>query len=251
MLILIVLSIVLAPSIAFAWGPLTHVYLGTELYYMGSLLPAGIYALLRKYRSDFLYGNLMADIIVGKRYMPHDKSSHSWDVALSLLDAAKTQQQKSFVYGYLSHLAADTVAHKRLTSGQKNMAHTMLELRADSIVDKRYWFQAIAIDKKIQARNDLFLEKSLERFMFSFKTNKRIFKSVVLLSGLHQKRVSSFINRNFTLNSRIKKEHIKRLHDESLDKMIDILQKVRDSEVLKENPLGAHKKRVGKSVKRG
>ncbi|MBI5205403.1 MAG: zinc dependent phospholipase C family protein [Nitrospirae bacterium] len=244
--LLFIISFLLVPSFAFAWGPLTHVYLGSEIYYFGSLLPAGIYALMRKYRNDFIYGNLMADIIVGKKYLPDEKSSHNWDVAFSLFDAATTQQQKAFVYGYMSHLAADTVAHERLTIGRKNVGHTFLELKADSIVDKKYWFKAIAIDKKVQIRNDIFLERSLERAMFSFKTNKRIFKSVVLLSGLHQEGLSSFIDRNIIVPPAYTKEYITKFQEESLDRIIDILQNGRDSEVLKKNPLGSprHRRRL-------
>lgn len=238
--LLTIFLFIFVPSTALAWGPLTHIYLGSEIYYLGSLLPAGMYALIRKYRNDFLYGNIIADIIVGKKYLSDEKSSHSWDVALSLLSVAKTQQQKAFVYGYLAHLAADTVAHKKLTNGRKNVSHTFLEIKADSLVDKSYWLQAIAIDRKVQIRNDLFLEKSLERFVFSFKTNKRIFKSFVLLSGLHQKKFNSFIDKNFTINPKFKKDQIKKFHDESLDRMLDILQNGQKSCVLKENPLGCH-----------
>ena len=243
---LFIISFLLVPSFAFAWGPLTHVYLGSEIYYFGSLLPAGIYALMRKYRNDFIYGNLMADIIVGKKYLPDEKSSHNWDVALSLFDAVTTQQQKAFVYGYMSHLAADTVAHERLTIGRKNVGHTFLELKADSIVDKKYWLRAIAIEKKVQVRNDIFLERSLERAMFSFRTNKRIFKSVVFLSGLHQERFSSFIDRNIIIPTAYKKENIKLYQEESLDRMIDLLQNGRESDVLKKNPLGSprHRRRL-------
>lgn len=241
---LLVISFIALPSAAFAWGPLTHVYLGSEIYYLGSLLPAGIYALIKKYKSDFLYGNLMADIIFGKKYLPDDKSSHSWDVALGLFEAAETQQQKAFVYGYMSHLAADTVAHEMLTAGKKNVGHTFIELKADSIVDKKYWFQAVTIDKKVQRRNDTFLEASLDTAIFSFKTNKRILKSAVLISGLHQKRVSSFIDRNIIIAPVYKRENIKRLQEKSLDRMVDLLQNGADSAVLKKSPLGSqrHKK---------
>ena len=96
--------------------------LGARYTISAPILPAGIYALMKKYRNDFIYGNLMADIIVGKKYLPDEKSSHNWDVAFSLFDAATTQQQKAFVYGYMSHLAADTVAHERLTIGRKMSA---------------------------------------------------------------------------------------------------------------------------------
>ena len=242
---LIVISVLLVPSFAFAWGPLTHIYLGSEIYYLGSVLPAGIYALMRKYRNDFLYGNLMADIVVGKKYLPDEKSSHNWDVAFNLFDAANTQQQKAFVYGYMSHLAADTVAHETLTAGRKNMGHTFLELKADSIIDKQYWMQAMAIDKKVQMRNDIFMERAFERVMFSFKTNKRIFQSVVLLSGLHHEKISNFIDKNIVVPSAYRNDAIKRLQEKALDRMVDLLQNGRESSVTRKNPLGKcrHKRR--------
>jgi len=31
-------------------------YLGNEIYAYGPLIPAGIFALIKKYRQDFLYG---------------------------------------------------------------------------------------------------------------------------------------------------------------------------------------------------
>lgn len=73
--ILTVISFVLVPTMAFAWGPLTHTYLGNELFSLASLLPGGIAEVIRRYRKDFIYGNLMADIIVGKKYLPAHKNS--------------------------------------------------------------------------------------------------------------------------------------------------------------------------------
>ncbi len=232
-----ILAFLLIPAAAFAWGPLTHMYLGNELYSLSPLLPAGLLEVLRRYRKDFLYGNLMADIIIGKKYLPDNKSSHSWDVAFSLLKAARTDQQKSFVYGYMSHLAADTVAHNMYTVDRKNIGHTVMEMKADSIIDKKYWFQAMAIDRKIQVRNDIFLENSLDRFIFSFKTNKRILKGMVLLSVFNRERIGDFIDRNL-ITSLPDREVIESLHQESLDKMIDLFQNWKKSDVLKVNPSG-------------
>lgn len=237
--LLSVILFLLVPSPAFAWGPLTHIYLGNEIFFLGPLLPAGIYALIRKFRHDFLYGNLVADIIMWKKYLSDEKSSHSWDVAFDLFESAKTQQQKAFVYGYMSHLAADTVAHERLTIGRKNARHTFLELRSDGIVDKKYWVQARAIDKKVQVRNDLFLESALERVVFSFKTNKRIFKSMVFLAGLNHERFSRFIDKNIALPSVYETKYIERLHHESLDRIIDLFQNGKESEIVKKDPLGS------------
>jgi hypothetical protein len=240
--VLIILSFLLLPSMAFAWGPLTHIYLGNELYALGSLLPAGIYEIIRRYRKDFIYGNLMADIIVGKKYLPDHRNSHNWDFAFDLLRAADTRQQKALVYGYLSHLAADTVAHNTYIGDKKNFRHTLWELKADCIIDKKYWLQAIDIDRKIQIRNDAFLENYLDRFIFSFKTNKRILKGMVLLSVFNRERIGDFIDRNL-ITTMPMRETIEKLHQDSLDQILDLLQNWKRSEVIKVNPIGNNRKR--------
>lgn len=231
------LSFLLLPSLAFAWGPLTHMYLGSEIFSFGSLLPAGIYAVIRKYRHDYLYGNLMADIIIGKKFLPEDKNPHSWDMALNLLDSVETEQQKAFVMGYMSHLAADTIAHGKFINSTRNIEHTLIEVRADSLIDKRYWLQAISIDRKVQTRNDIFLEKTIERALFSFKTNKRIFKSMLLLSCFNKERVGDFIQKNAVYPSDLTRGNIEQLHLESIDRIVDVISNGTDSGVLQESPM--------------
>jgi hypothetical protein len=224
--VFLIIGILFVPSFAFAWGPLTHMYLGNELFTYAPLIPAGILSLVRKYRQDFLYGNLMADTILGKKYLPDSRSSHSWDVALSLMDQATKGPEKAFVYGYLSHLAADTVAHETLTEDTLNMEHTWLELKADSMINKVYWLQSVTISKAVQQRNDRFLEGSLDSYIFSFATNRRIYKGMVFLSLLNKKRKRG-----------VDPEYIAQLHDESVTRMLDLLKNGRNSEVLKKSPL--------------
>jgi len=235
--LLLTISFLLVPTAVFAWGPLTHIYLGSEIYSLGSLLPASLFEIIRRYKKDFLYGNIMADIVFGKKYLPEHKNSHNWGVAFELLDAAKTKQQKAFVYGYMGHLAADTVAHNMYVVSGKNVRHSILEIKADSIIDKKYWVQARAIDKTVQIRNDLFLENALDRFVFSFKTNKRILRGTVFLAILYREKIGDFIDRNLdtTLPGR---EDIERLQKESLYKIVDLFQNWEDSEVVKVSPNG-------------
>jgi hypothetical protein len=201
-------------------------YLGNELLSYTSLIPAGILALLRKHKQDFLYGNLMADIILGKKYLPDDKSSHSWDVGLKLLDQAKTWPERAFAYGYLCHLAADSVAHEALTEEKGNVGHTWVEMKADSLIDKTYWLQTVLISRKVRKRSDLLLEHSLDRYMFSFKTNKRLYKGMVFLSFLNRKRRRG-----------VDKELINELHDKSITRMLDLLQHGTESRVVYKSPL--------------
>ncbi|MBF0506034.1 MAG: zinc dependent phospholipase C family protein [Nitrospirae bacterium] len=228
LLLLFLIGFILVPSFAFAWGPLTHMYLANELYSYAPLIPAGIMAVIKRYKQDFLYGNLMADMILGKKYLPEDKSSHSWEVAFNLLDHADNGSEKAFVYGYLSHLAADTVAHGILTDDTLDVEHTWIELKADSMIDKDYWLQSVTFSKTVQKRNDRFLEGSLDSVFFSFKTNKRIYKSMVFLSFL-------IVNRKRRRG--INQRYICRLHDESVARMLDLIQNGKDSAVIDSSPL--------------
>lgn len=231
LIVILTVYFLFIPSFALAWGPITHIYLGTEVFYLGSILPAGIYSLIRRYRGDFLYGNLMADMILAKRYLTGRKNPHSWDTAMSLLESAETEPEKAFSYGYMSHLAADTVAHGSYTYKSRNLRHALLELKADSIIERRYWYEAITIKRKIQRRNDAFLERSLERVIFSFKTNRRLFKGWVVISGLNQERLRSPVILPL-------RHEITSLHEESLDRIIDVLQNGEHSEVLRKDPIG-------------
>lgn len=224
--VFLVLGFIFIPSAVFAWGPLTHMYLGNEILSCAPLIPAGILALINKHKQDFLYGNIMADTILGKKYLPDDRSSHSWDVGLKLFDQAKSWPERAFAYGYLSHLAADTVAHETLTDEMGNMGHTWVELKADSLIDKAYWLKTISISKAVRKRSELLLEHSLDRYVFSFKTNRRIYKSIVFLSLLNKKRRYG-----------VDKALIHELHEESITRMLDLLQKGTDSEVLLKKPL--------------
>jgi len=222
----LVAGFILVPSFAFAWGPMTHMYLGNELLSCASLLPAGIFALIKKHKQDFLYGNLMADMILGKKYLPDDKCSHSWDVGLNLLDQAKTWPERAFAYGYLGHLAADTVAHETLTDDLGNLGHTWVEMKADSLIDKTYWLQTVMMKRSVRKRSDLLLENALDSYMFSVKTNKRIYKSMVFLSFLNKKRRRG-----------LDEPRILDLHEESLSRMVDLLQHGTDSLILNKKPL--------------
>lgn len=226
MFIVILFAILLCPTAAFAWGPLTHIFLGNEIYSFAALIPPAVMQLINKHREDFLYGNLMADMILGKKYLPDDKSSHSWETGMKLFEQAERPSEKAFVYGYLSHLAADTVAHETLTEDRRQMSHVWLEIKADSMIDKVYWLHSVTISSVVQERNDRFLENTLQSFIFSFNTNKRIYKGMVFLTFLNKRRKHGIDRRMLSC-----------LHDESIVRMIDILQNNKDAFVLSKKPL--------------
>jgi hypothetical protein len=216
-------------------------YLGSEVLYLGALIPSAVFSLIRKYRQDFIYGNIMADIILAKRYMPAEKNSHSWPVALDMLDSAGTDYEKAFCLGYMSHLAADTVAHGTYTAGRRNLEHAYLEYKADSLVGSSYRLQVLALSRRVQLRNDAFLEKSLDNVILSFKANRKIFKGFVALSLLNRQRCGGF--REGMLVKGGSADDLMELRRESIDRIVDVLSNGEGSEVLKKNPLHRHRKR--------
>jgi len=243
LLVLIIINVVyfilFAPSIAEAWGPLTHLYLGSQVIELGAgIIPSGIYLLVKRFRRDFLYGNLSADIILGRRFQESRKNSHNWDIAWKLIGSAETERQKAFAYGYLTHLSADTVVHNLDTSSIP-FGHSLIEMKSDSIVDKSHRKTLKSLDRFIQTKNDELLESVLESVFFSFKTNKRIFKGVLLLSRLPSYRpISNLIHNRLTYE--IPVMYIQNFHRESLERMFDLLIEGERSGVLKKHPLGRH-----------
>ncbi len=233
--VIFIISFLFVPAAAEAWGPLTHVYLGSQIVNLGmSVVPGAIYALIKKYKDDFIYGNLGADIIIGRSFQGREGNSHSWDFAWSLLRGAKTKPQKAFAYGYLTHLCADTVVHNLDKTGLP-FRHSFLEVKSESIIDKKYRKMLKELNRFMYDRHDVFLEDKLESLFFSFRTNKKIFKSLLVLSRLPNcSPVSHFIDNRFPYQ--IPVVDIYKFQLESLSRMFELLKNGEDSKVLQENP---------------
>ena len=123
-----------------AWGPGTHIALSGSILERLHLLPAAIGALLARHGIAYLYGSIAADMVFAKRLSRVKQFCHHWSTGFGLLDAARTDRDRSFAYGYLSHLAADTVAHGKFVPRQivvsnyaVGLGHLYWELRADSM----------------------------------------------------------------------------------------------------------------------
>jgi hypothetical protein len=225
------------PSAAYAWGPLTHIYLANEvLSSLAPMLPVSVYALLRKYRQDFLYGNLMADVVLGKKHVPLEHHPHNWNTATELLKSARTEHERAFCLGYMSHLAADTVAHGQYTAGLSNLSHATLEFQADSLIDHDHWFHALSINSEVTQRNDSFISDKLRCAMFSFKTNRNVFHGWVAFSGLGSagRAIGNFAG---LARSPISDE-LELMHAQSLERIICILNDPLNSEVLTRDAIG-------------
>ncbi len=189
--LLAALLLVIQPHALFAWGPGTHVFLGIEVLRSLELLPASLAALLSEHSLEFLYGNLAADISMAKRYAPMDRHPHAWHVGEEMLQVAGDDPAlQSGALGYLCHLAADVVAHESfvprmllLTSSTRALGHSYWEHRMDAAVGSDYTRLARSLVMEFDhTRVDDLLDSVLASTLFTFRTNRRIFRGMIRLA---------------------------------------------------------------------
>lgn len=138
----LVIFLLALPGDALAWGPGVHLAAGSALLANLGLISPVVAEVLRRHRDLFLYGCISADIFIGKGTRVHDGHSHNWATGFALLDSARDPGLTAYAYGYLSHLAADTVAHNYYVPNmlaeapsRGKLSHVLLEMQADRAVD--------------------------------------------------------------------------------------------------------------------
>lgn len=191
LIMLLPLLAVLCPTEAWAWGVGVHLQVGSWLLEQLPQLPAQLQAVLGAYPHDYLYGCISADITLGKKYTHYLRHCHSWRMGRLVLAAANDDARRACAYGYLSHLAADTVAHgyyvpyKMMRSyNTALLQHAYWEMRFEADVDQHAWQLAKALARFDFSDNDRMLRAVLADTLFSFGTNKRLFDSLLLLNRL-------------------------------------------------------------------
>jgi hypothetical protein len=181
------LLLLFLPTEAWAFGPATHVFLGRQLLDMLFLLPESLAVLLRAHPQSFLYGCMAADISFAKKYVPEGRHCHFWSVGEEILASADNDRLRAVGYGYLAHLAADTIAHNffvprqlLLTSSTRALGHGYWEHRFDAQLGESWTAAAreIVLDYDHSEADHLF-DRVLSGTIFSFETNRRIFRGMI------------------------------------------------------------------------
>ncbi len=185
----VALLILLVPSDAQAWAPLAHLNFSAQALANLGVVQPGLRGVLQDFANEFLYGSLAADIVVGKnmaRYLYH---CHNWRVGFNVAKHARPGGEQAFALGFLSHLAADTVAHnyyvpfKTVASFHKaNTRHTYWELRYDQRMDSGLsWVARQVSTRAIRNHNDRYLETMLKRAsVIPFGFSKQLFRSLLI-----------------------------------------------------------------------
>ena len=177
------------PQPLHAWTPGTHIYLGESVLANLHQLPAAVADLLRSFPFDFLYGNIAADTSMAKKYAPVGRHCHAWHVGQEIYDQAATDALRAFGLGYLSHLAADTVAHNYfvprqlvLTSSTTALGHSYWESRFETHLGDAYARTAKEVILKDHGASDAHLDGIISPTLFSVRTNRRLFRGMVHLT---------------------------------------------------------------------
>lgn len=247
-LILIILITLLLglPETAAAWGPATHLEIGSAILNNTRHIAPAIASLIEAYPYDFLYGNISADVVVGKNLVTELKHCHNWKVGFKMLRLARGDSQKAFAYGYLSHLAADTVAHNHFipemmirSFSARTLRHIYWEMRFDSLADKRVWQLPKKMVKEIHVDNDSLMDAVIEGTPLSFRTNKTIFSGLMNLQKIdqwHRMLALLSIRSKWAMH----KEDKVRYHGASIDAITGLLANPQKAACLKKDPTGRH-----------
>jgi len=181
--------LIVSPTVAHAWTPGTHVFLGEAVMRSLAVLPVAVAELLRGFPYDFLYGSIAADTSIAKKYAPVGRHCHSWNVGMEIFDGARDEPLRAFALGYLAHLAADSIAHNyfvpkqlAITSSTSALGHSYWESRFETHLGSECARRARELILIDHARSDGLLDRVLSPTIFSTPTNRRIFRGMVIVA---------------------------------------------------------------------
>ena len=187
----LVLVLTVRGGLALSWGPGHHLEFATRVWRRRrEHLPREVAGLLGEEHEAYLYGNLAADIINMKAYGGHHNHCHRWTIIDEMRDQAQTPAGEAFVLGYLSHLAADTIAHNHFVpyhlvryARGRGLGHLYWEMMADRHVPEERW-QVIGPLKENDSLSDLdqLINATVPRKLLPLGANKLIFDHVLLVS---------------------------------------------------------------------
>ena len=174
---------------AWAWGPAVHTVIGCTILDQLSYILPPVARVIQLFPLEYLYGSLSADFFVGKGQKHKDGHSHNWDTGFRFFEGAGDDRETAYAYGFLSHLAADVVAHNyyvpkliHSVSTWKRVGHIYVEAKADQSVDPVYTRIARDLLTREELGCDELLRSAVRTSRNGLKTRKHLFTQSVKLS---------------------------------------------------------------------
>jgi len=254
--VLVALVWLVLPEPASAWGPGTHVALGNLVLAAGHLLPPAVAALIGRHPVHFLYGSVAADISLAKKYAPEGRHCHHWHVGEEIHEEADTEPLEAMGFGYLAHLAADTVAHNLyvprqllFTTTTAGIGHTYWEHRMDVHVGEQNLREA----REIVSRHDHhaadeLMDRVLASTLFSFRTNRIFFRGLIHASA-DQRWIRLFDQILKRSRYDVTSDLVDRYLALSFDAVIDYLRDRQDSAPAALDPIGDERLSLAASLR--
>ncbi|MGB0716777.1 MAG: zinc dependent phospholipase C family protein [Phycisphaerae bacterium] len=241
---LALILILIHPQEALAWGPMTHVAIGGKVLDALALLPAGAAAILLNNRRHYLYGCIAADVVFAKRLSRVKQFCHHWSTGFGLLDEAETDEERAFAYGYMSHLAADTVAHGKfvprqvsLSSLNVNFGHLYWELRADAMMANDFQKPLKQLLNEDNSRFHQLMARHLRQTFLPYELNRVLFHRMNTFAAKN-----TFVERmerlQRSVGGRLSDKLLQRYIDECVDRTLSLIIEGRQSPILRDDPNG-------------
>jgi zinc dependent phospholipase C len=252
----VLLALVLTPAVANAWTPGTHIFLGEAVMRSLPLLPSGIAELLAAFPYDFLYGSIAADTSMAKKYAAAGRHCHSWNVGFEIHDNADSDALRAFGFGYLAHLAADSVAHNyfvphqlTITSSTAALGHSYWESRFDTHIGERFSRTAKQLILRDHSHSDEHLDRILSPTIFSTPTNRRIFRGMVYVADTESwQRIFHLVEEKSRWD--LTEQEVETYMARAFDYIVDLLTRLDRAEPYKLDPSGTVALRAAKKVRR-
>jgi hypothetical protein len=230
---------------AFAWGPAAHVGFARAVLDNLGLLPVAVAGIIGRHWLAYVYGNIAADIVFAKRLSRVKQFCHHWSTAFNLHDSARDDEAKAFSYGYLSHLAADTVAHGKFVPRQVMLSgcsiqfgHLYWELRADAAESEATWRELEHVLRQDHSTHHAPLAALIKDTFLSYDLNRLLFDYINALASRRSFRTTMGV---WSRVSRwdLSPTLLGGYRSECIERIRRILRDGADSALLREDPNGS------------
>jgi len=244
------------PENSYAWGPGLHIKLGLDIIDSVHKIAPALSEIIAKYPYHYLYGGISPDIIIGKKFASEIDHCHNWEVGLGILKESESESERAFAYGYLCHLAADSVAHNYFIPNQiiasfvaRTLDHTYWEMRYDGLLGDEIWEVFKKIPRDVRRECNKRLKRILTTTIFSFGTNRSIFTGL-----MHINRITTWQEMIRTVSGKsqwiLTKKDVKNYYKLAFNSQSDLLLNREAALCMHADPNGKDSLKVAKKIRK-